>query len=67
MAPAAFLLSSPSPAGLGPAAIRSARRHPLIVARVNMTFSLYPLVATPQLAREAFFSQDLPTVVQGSM
>jgi alpha-beta hydrolase superfamily lysophospholipase len=54
------LLSSPSPAGLLPAALQNARRHPLIFARVNLTLSLFPLVATPQLAREAFFSEELP-------
>jgi hypothetical protein len=31
-APAAVLLSSPSPAGLLPTAIKNARRHPLIFA-----------------------------------
>ena len=59
-APAAVLLSSPSPAGLLPTAIKNARRHPLIFARVNLTLSLLPLVATPALVREAFFSQDVP-------
>jgi len=57
--PGAVLLSSPSPAGLLPTAFRNARRHPLIFARVNLTLSLFPLVATPSLAREAFFSDDL--------
>ncbi len=57
--PAGVLLSSPSPAGLLPTALRNARRHPLIFARVNLKFSLFPSVATPQLAREAFFSDDL--------
>src|SRR5512139_813303 len=59
-APAAVLLSSPSPAGLLPTTIRNARRHPLVFARVNLTLSLLPLVATPALVREAFFSQDVP-------
>ena len=59
-APGAVLLSSPSPAGLLPAALKNARRHPLIFARVNLTLSLFPLVATPQLAREAFFSEEIP-------
>jgi pimeloyl-ACP methyl ester carboxylesterase len=58
--PAAVLLSSPAPAGLLPTAIRIARRQPLIFAKVNLTLSLLPLLATPQLAREAFFSKDLP-------
>jgi pimeloyl-ACP methyl ester carboxylesterase len=58
--PAAVLLSSPSPAGLLPTALRSARRHPLIFAKVSLTRSLWPLIATPQLAREAFYAKDLP-------
>jgi len=57
--PGAVLLSSPSPAGLVQATLRNARRHPLAFARVNLTLSLFPLVATPRLAREAFFSDDL--------
>src|SRR5512141_1606612 len=60
VAPAAVLLSSPSPAGLLPTAIKIARRHPLDFAKVNLTLNLLPLVAAPQLAREAFFSKDLP-------
>lgn len=58
--PAAVLLSSPSPSGLLPTAIRRARRHPFIFAKVNLTLSLLPFIATPQLTREAFFSEDLP-------
>jgi pimeloyl-ACP methyl ester carboxylesterase len=58
--PAAVLLSSPSPAGLLPTALRSARRHPLIFAKVSLTRSLWPLIATPDLAREAFYAKDLP-------
>jgi len=60
IAPAAVLLSSPSPAGLLSVALKNARRHPLIFAKINLTFSLFPLVSTPALAREAFFSEDLP-------
>ncbi len=59
-APAAVLLSSPPPAGLLSAALKTARRHPLVFARVNLTLSLSPLVSTPALTREAFFSEDLP-------
>ena len=59
-APAAVLLSSASPAGLLPAALKNAHRHPLVFAKINLTLSLFPLVATPQLAREAFFSDELP-------
>jgi alpha-beta hydrolase superfamily lysophospholipase len=59
-APAAVLLSSPSPAGLLPTAIRTARRQPWVFAKVNLSLSLLPLIATPQLVGEAFFSKDLP-------
>jgi pimeloyl-ACP methyl ester carboxylesterase len=59
-AAAAVLLSSPSPAGLLPTAIRTARRQPWVFARVNLTLSLLPLIATPQLVGETFFSKDLP-------
>lgn len=58
-APAAVLLSSAPTAGFLPAAIRVARRRPLTFAKVNLTRSLFPLVATPDLAREAFFSDEL--------
>lgn len=58
-APAGVLLASVPPAGALLAALRLARRHPIRFARVNLTFSLYPMVATPQLARETFFSAEL--------
>jgi pimeloyl-ACP methyl ester carboxylesterase len=58
--PAAVLLSSPSPAGLLPTAIRTARRQPWAFAKVNLTLSLLPLIASPQLVGEAFFSRNLP-------
>ena len=58
-APAAVLLNTPPPSGLLRAALRIAARHPLLFARINLTCSLYPLVSTPRLAREAFFS-DAP-------
>jgi pimeloyl-ACP methyl ester carboxylesterase len=57
--PGGVLLSSPPPAGLLGTTLRIARRRPLIFAKVNLTLSLLPLVATPQLAREAFFPDDL--------
>ena len=59
-APAAVLLSSASPRGLLPTAIRTARRQPWVFAKVNLTMSLLPMIATPQLVGEAFFSSDLP-------
>lgn len=59
-APGAVLLSSPPPVGLVGTMLRIARRRPLAFAEVNLTLSLLPVIATPQLAREAFFSADLP-------
>src|SRR5512147_461618 len=59
-APAAVLLTTPPPSGLLGATFRIAKRHPLVFARINLTLSLYPLVSTPALAREAFFSEELP-------
>ncbi len=59
-APGVVLLSSPPPAGLLGTALRIARRRPLAFAKTNLTLSLWPVIATPQLAREAFFSEDLP-------
>jgi pimeloyl-ACP methyl ester carboxylesterase len=56
----AVLLSSPPPVGLLGTTLRIARRRPLVFARINLTFSLLPVIATPQLAREAFFSADFP-------
>ena len=58
-APAAVLLASVPPAGVLATTLRIAKRHPVVFAKVNLTFSLYPLVATSQLAREAFFSEGL--------
>ena len=58
--PGAVLLSSPPPSGLMAAALRIARRQPLAFAKVNLTLTLRPIIATPELAREAFFSADFP-------
>src|SRR5512138_92855 len=58
--PAAVLLSSAAPAGLLPTAIRTARRRPWVFAKINLTLSLKPMLASPQLLGEAFFSTDLP-------
>ena len=56
----AVLLSSPAPSGLVPTTLRIARRTPLAFMKVNLTLSLWPAIATPRLAREAFFSADVP-------
>lgn len=56
----AVLLSSPAPSGLVGTTLRIARRAPLAFVKVNLTLSLWPAIATPQLARESFFSTDVP-------
>ena len=59
-APGAVLLSSPPPAGLVRTTLRIAGRRPRAFTKINITFSLTPLIATPDLVREAFFSADFP-------
>jgi pimeloyl-ACP methyl ester carboxylesterase len=58
-APAAVLLASVPPAGALATTLRIARRHPLEFAKTNMLMRMYPIVGTPQLTREAFFSASM--------
>jgi alpha-beta hydrolase superfamily lysophospholipase len=58
-APAATLLASAPPRGLLPATLRVALRHPLAFLKVNLTLSLFPVIGTPSLTQEAFFSVDM--------
>jgi pimeloyl-ACP methyl ester carboxylesterase len=59
-AAAAVLLAPPPPSGGIPAILRLAARHPLAVLKANATMSPHHLISTPRLAREAFFSDDIP-------
>ncbi len=59
-APAVVLLAPPPPYGVIAATLRVAFRHPLAFLKANLTMSMYPVVKTPQLAREAFFSEGMP-------
>ena len=59
-APAAVLVASVPPAGVLATTLRIARRHPVEFAKTNLFLSLYPLVGTLRLAREAFFSASMP-------
>jgi alpha-beta hydrolase superfamily lysophospholipase len=59
-APAAVLLASAPPQGVVRATLRVAIRHPLAFIKANVTASMLPLFSTPQLAREALFSDDMP-------
>jgi len=58
-APAAVLLASAPPQGVIAATVRIAMRHPLAFLKANLTMSMYQVVRTPQLAREAFFSSGV--------
>ncbi len=57
--PAAILLASVPIKGILGTTFRIACRHPLILLKVNLTMRLYPLVGSPKLTREAFFSEDM--------
>ncbi len=57
--PAGILLASVPPRGALATTLRIAARHPLIFAKICLTLSLYPLVSTPALAREAFFAENM--------
>lgn len=59
-APAAVLLASVPPSGILGATFRVGRRHPLRLLGSNVTMSLYPMVSTPERAREMFFCPELP-------
>lgn len=62
-APAGVLLASVPPAGVLKTTLRIARRHPLAFLKANLTLSLYPLIATPALAQEHFFSPTMPNAL----
>ena len=55
-APAGILLAAVPPSGVLASTLRLAARHPWAFLQVNVRWSLYPLIQTPALAREAFFS-----------
>lgn len=59
-APAGVLLASVPPAGVLATTFRLAKRHPLAFLKLNLTLSLFPLVATPELAQDLLFSESLP-------
>jgi pimeloyl-ACP methyl ester carboxylesterase len=59
-APAGILLAPAPPRGVLLTALRILRRRPRAFGKCNLTLSMYPIVETPELAREAFFSPDVP-------
>ena len=59
-APAAVLMASVPPSGVLRTTLSLAVRHPLHFSKANLTLKLYPIVETPELTREAFFSATMP-------
>ncbi len=59
-APATVLLASAPPRGVVQATLRAALRHPLLFMKANLMMSMFPMVGTPQLARDALFSAAMP-------
>ncbi|MGO9286776.1 alpha/beta hydrolase [Mycobacterium sp.] len=56
----AILVASVPPTGVLRATLRIARRHPVPFVKANASLRLAPLVATPELVRELFFSASTP-------
>src|SRR5260221_2029224 len=54
---AAVLVASVPPAGVLLTTLRFLSRHPLKFLKANLTMSLWPIVETPELAREMFFTR----------
>ncbi|HEX6481722.1 MAG TPA: alpha/beta hydrolase [Ktedonobacteraceae bacterium] len=60
VAPAAVLLAPIPPQGILRTTLSIAARHLLLFLKANLTLNLYPIIGTPALTREAFFSPDMP-------
>jgi pimeloyl-ACP methyl ester carboxylesterase len=58
--PAAVLLASVPPHGALMASLRTLRRHPWAFLKANLQLRLWPIIGTPQLTRDAFFSDSMP-------
>jgi alpha-beta hydrolase superfamily lysophospholipase len=58
--PAAVLLAPIPPGGVLATTARTLLRHPLPVIKSSLTLSMSPIVSTPELAQEAFFSATMP-------
>ncbi len=56
----AILVAAVPPSGVLRVTLHMARRHPLQFAKANALLKLAPVVATPELVRELFFSASTP-------
>lgn len=59
-APAGVLLASVPPRGVIGTTLRLGRNHPGVLLKVNVTLSMQPVIGTQALAREMFFSEEMP-------
>jgi pimeloyl-ACP methyl ester carboxylesterase len=57
---AAVLVSSVPPRGALGASLRTLRKHPWAFVKSNLQLSLWPIIGSPQLTRDAFFSKGMP-------
>jgi alpha-beta hydrolase superfamily lysophospholipase len=58
--PGAVLLAPVPTHGVWRTTLKIASRHLYLFLKVNLTLSLYPLVGSKKMARELFFSNDMP-------
>lgn len=58
-APGAVLVAPVPPQGALGATLRVARRHPLAFLKANLSMRLWPVVGTPDRAREYLFGDDM--------
>jgi pimeloyl-ACP methyl ester carboxylesterase len=59
-APAVVYLASVPPRGALGATIRTFRRRPWALTKANLQLRLWPIIGSPRLAHEAFFSRGMP-------
>ncbi len=59
-APAGVLLAAVPPRGVIGTTLRLGRNHPGVLLKTNLTLSMQPVIGTQALAREMFFSEEMP-------
>ncbi|TGK22265.1 alpha/beta fold hydrolase [Leptospira fluminis] len=55
----AVLMASVPPSGVLATTLRVARRHPFVFLKTTLSWSLYNVISTPSLCKEAFFSEPI--------
>jgi alpha-beta hydrolase superfamily lysophospholipase len=62
-APGAVLMASVPPGGTSGAIARQFLEHPVPLLKANLLLRLRPLIATPKLVRELFFTPETPQAI----